>query len=150
MNKKQLRFVVTLLAILALGSVLLVACSRPGSPSASAGGNTASGGNTGGNGGSSGGANTVQMGAANFLQPSITITKGSKLTLTDAVAVPHIIQNGSWVNGNAQPGKEAAAPTVSANFNGSDSQDIGPFTTAGTFHLYCTIHSGMNLTVTVK
>ncbi|MEO6888784.1 MAG: plastocyanin/azurin family copper-binding protein [Ktedonobacteraceae bacterium] len=150
MNKKQLRFVATLLAILALGSVLLVACSRPGSPSASAGGNTASGGNTGGNGGSSGGANTVQMGAANFLQPSITITKGSKLTLTDAVAVPHIIQNGSWVNGNAQPGKEAAAPTVSANFNGSDSQDIGPFTTAGTFHLYCTIHSGMNLTVTVK
>ncbi|MBA2285673.1 MAG: hypothetical protein H0W02_09330 [Ktedonobacteraceae bacterium] len=150
MNKKQLKFVAMLLAILALGSVLLVACSRPGSPSASAGGNPASGGNTGGNGGSSAGANTVQMGAANFTQTSITITKGSKLTLTDSVAVPHIIQNGSWVNGSAQTTKEAAAPTVNANFNGNDSQDIGPFTSAGTFHLYCTIHAGMNLTVTVK
>ncbi len=148
MNKKQLRFVATLLAILALGSILLVACSRPGSaPSASSGGNTASGGNTGG---SSGGANTVQLGASTFTQASIAITKGSKLTLTDTVAVPHIIQNGSWVNGNPQPSKEAAAPTVSVNFSGNDSHDIGPFTTAGTFHLYCTIHAGMNLTVTVK
>ena len=27
---------------------------------------------------------------------------------------------------------------------------IGPFNTAGTFHLYCTVHQGMNLTVIVQ
>jgi len=33
--------------------------------------------------------------------------------------------------------------------NGNNAQ-IGPFTTAGTFHIYCSIHPGMNLTITVK
>lgn len=28
--------------------------------------------------------------------------------------------------------------------------DIGPFATAGVFHLYCTIHQGMNLTIVVQ
>jgi plastocyanin len=27
---------------------------------------------------------------------------------------------------------------------------IGPFTTAGVFHLYCTIHQGMSLTIVVQ
>jgi plastocyanin len=90
------------------------------------------------------------MGNTTFLVTSISIPKGSKLTLVDDVAVPHSIKNGSWVNGNQQLKQEAGAPTVSVNFNGSDTHDIGPFTTAGTFHVFCTIHADMNLTITVK
>src|SRR6266487_3616961 len=94
---------------------------------------------------------TVHMGSSDFLVPTTTIPKGSKLTLIDDVAVPHIIQNGTYdANGTPKPAKEPGAPTVNVNFSGSDTKDIGPFTTAGTFHLYCTIHVKMNLTVTVK
>lgn len=148
MSKKRLRFLALMLAVLAIGSILLAACARPGSPTASTGSSSTSG-NSSNNGGSSG--TTVHMGNANFLVSTTTIPKGSKLTLIDDVAVPHIIQNGMWdASGTAKPSKETGAPTVSQNFAGSDTHDIGPFTTAGTYHIYCTIHSGMNLTITVK
>lgn len=145
MSKKRLGYVALMLAVLAIGSVLLVACARPGSPTASTSSKNGGGNSGGGNG------TTVHMGTTNFLVSSITIPKGSKLTLVDDVQVPHIIQNGSWdASGTAKSTKEAGAPTVNDNFSGGDTKDIGPFTTAGTYHLYCTIHTGMNLTVTVK
>ncbi len=93
---------------------------------------------------------TVHMGSTDFLQHSITIHKGDSVTLVDDVAVEHIIQNGSWVNGVAKPKTESGAPTVNITFQGSDSAPIGPFNTAGTFHFYCTIHQNMNLTVVVQ
>jgi plastocyanin len=92
----------------------------------------------------------VHMGAADFLQPSVTIQRGDMLTLVDDATSTHIIQNGSWVNGVAKPGKEPGAPTVNQTYYGNDSASIGPFNTPGTYHLYCTIHPGMNLTVIVK
>ncbi len=143
MSKKRLQLLAIIFASLALGSILLAACTRPGSsPVAS----TTPGG---GNGSGGGGNTTVQMGLTNFLQPSITIPKGSMLTLADTQAVPHVIMNGSWVNGTAKPVKEAGAPTVNQTFSGNDTHQVGPFNTAGTFHLYCTIHQNMNLTVIV-
>jgi plastocyanin len=30
------------------------------------------------------------------------------------------------------------------------SVEIGPFTTAGTYHIYCTVHQGMNLEIIVQ
>lgn len=90
------------------------------------------------------------MGATNFLQSSVTVPKGSMLMLIDDQQVEHIIQNGTWANGNPKPGKESGAPDVNVTFNGGDTHTVGPFTTAGTFQLYCTIHTGMNLTVMVK
>jgi hypothetical protein len=93
---------------------------------------------------------TVHMGGANFLQPSITISKGQSINLIDDVAVVHIIKNGMW-NGNNQVLKtEAGAPTVNVTFNGNDSNMIGPFNTGGTFKLLCTVHPNMDLTVTVS
>jgi plastocyanin len=92
----------------------------------------------------------VHMGGASFLQSSVTIHKGDSLNLIDDVASTHIITNGSWVNGTQVPKKEAGAPTVNITYNGNDSSPIGPFTTAGTFHVYCTVHSGMNLTIVVQ
>lgn len=92
----------------------------------------------------------AHMGNANFTTPSVTIPKGSSLALIDDVSVEHIITNGSWVNGKAVPKTESGAPTVNLTFNGGDSATIGPFNTAGQFHLYCTIHPGMNLTIIVQ
>src|SRR6266516_1935565 len=145
MRNKQIGFLTLLLFVLAIGSILLAACARPGVPTG-----TANNGNKGG--GNTGGGNTVHMGAANFLMSTISIAKGSKLTLVDDVAVPHIIKNGMWDASGAQKlVKEPGAPTVDLTFSTSgESHDIGPFTTAGTFHLLCTIHTNMNLTVIVK
>ena len=93
---------------------------------------------------------SAHMGASSFIQTSITLHKGDMLNLVDDVSAPHQITNGSWVNGTQKPAKESGAPTVNVSFNGNDSSAVGPFTTAGTFHLYCTIHLGMNLTVIVQ
>ena len=93
---------------------------------------------------------TVRMCGRNFVESSITISKGQSLTLVDDDSMAHIIANGSWIDGSPQPRREPDAPVANnLQFNGNDSHTIGPFTTTGTFHYYCTIHQGMNLTVIV-
>src|SRR2546422_8145679 len=145
MSKKRLGFLMAMLAILAIRTTLLAACTRPGTTPVGTANKTPSSGNSGG------GGTTVHMGPSNFLVSSVTIPKGSKLTLIDDVSVPHIIKNGSWVNGAQKATKEPGAPTVDLTFNNSgETHDIGPFTTAGTYHIYCTIHLNMNLTIIVK
>jgi hypothetical protein len=105
-----------------------------------------------GGGASGGGGPTVHMGETTFLQPSITISKGSSLNLIDDVPVLHIIGNGSWVNNLTKPAIEPGAPVINNVQISSAGQSIvvGPFNTAGTFHLYCSVHLNMNLTVTVQ
>src|SRR6266567_1738648 len=145
MSSKRLGFLTLALVVLAIGSIFFVACTRPGTAPTASG----NGGNTPKTGG--GGGTTVHMGSSDFLVSSTTIPKGSKLTLIDDVAVPHIIQNGTYsASGVPIPGKAPGAPDVNVQFAGSDTKDIGPFTTAGTFHIYCTIHVNMALTITVK
>jgi len=123
---------IALFVLLSLLTVLLVAC----------------GGSSGG--GSSSGGHDIHMSDSNFVQTNITINKGESINLIDDAAVPHIIANGTWANGVASNVEESGAPTVNnIQFNGNDSHSIGPFTTSGTFHLYCTVHANMNLTVTV-
>lgn len=93
--------------------------------------------------------NQVRMNETNFVQKSITIQKGESVTLVNDSAAIHVIENGSWVDGMQLPKIEAGAPQVHASVDGNISQIIGPFNTAGTFHLYCTVHPDMNLTVIV-
>lgn len=96
-------------------------------------------------------ANQVQMNDMRFEQSSITIKKGESITLVATTFTPHTISNGTWDNGQAKPAREPGAPEVKdVQINGNSSSTIGPFTTAGTFKLYCTIHNGMNLTVIVQ
>ncbi|HJT57136.1 MAG TPA: plastocyanin/azurin family copper-binding protein [Ktedonobacteraceae bacterium] len=95
--------------------------------------------------------NPVHLNDTNFVQATITINKGERLTLIDDAFTPHVIANGTWENGTARSAREPGAPLIKdVQINGTGSQVIGPFTTAGTFKLYCTIHSGMNLTVIVQ
>ncbi len=137
MKKLSLAFV-----LLGLLSALLVACGGgSGSSSTTTGNNdTTSSGNTA----------TVHMTDNNFAQPSVTISKGGSINLVDDTSVFHIINNGSWVNNSPKPAQESGAPTVNVQFNGNDSHTVGPFNTVGTYHLYCTVHPGMNLTVIVQ
>ena len=93
---------------------------------------------------------TVHMGPSSFLQASITIPKGSKVLLVDDSTSPHILANGLWQNGTAKAEKEVGAPPVNNVQVSGNSIELGPFTRAGTYHIYCTIHEGMNLTVTVQ
>lgn len=99
---------------------------------------------------SKGGTPTVHMGPGSFLQPSITISKGAKLLLVDDGAFPHFLANGSWENGTPKPAREPDAPVLNNVQVNGKSIEIGPFNMAGTYHIYCTIHRGMNLTIIVQ
>jgi len=105
-----------------------------------------------GGGGGTGAGTGVHMGETTFLQSSVTISKGSSLNLIDDVPVLHIIGNGSWVNNVTKPAREPDAPVVNnLQFNtAGQSMAVGPFNTTGTFHLYCSVHLNMNLTVIVQ
>ncbi len=92
----------------------------------------------------------AHMAGASFLVDSVNIKKGDTLTLVDDSSAQHIIKNGTWNGNTPQPKTEAGAPTVDVTLNGNDSATIGPFNTAGTFQLFCTIHPGMKLTVNVQ
>ena len=93
---------------------------------------------------------TVHMGAGSFLQSTVTIAKGSKLLLVDDVSSLHILANGSWQNGTPRPEREPGAPTVNNVQVNGNSVEIGPFNIAGTYHIYCEVHQGMNLTIVVQ
>jgi plastocyanin len=106
-------------------------------------------GNTGANANAT--SNNVHMNSTNFVQTSITLKKGESVTLINDELTPHIIANGTWENGAAKSEREPNAPEIrDMQINGNDSGTIGPFTSAGTFKLYCTIHPGMNLTIVVQ
>lgn len=118
-----------------IGAVLIAAIAQPGESTGTTFTN---------------GVPTVHMSAGNFDQPAITIAKGSKLLLVDDVAVPHVLANGTWQNGVARPASEPGAPAVNNVQVNGNTVVIGPFTTAGTYRIYCSIHPGMTLTITVQ
>jgi plastocyanin len=119
-----------------VGAILIAAIAQPGAPST---GTTLTN-----------GVPTVHMSAGNFDQPSITISKGSKLLLVDDVSVLHILANGSWQQSVPKPEQEPGAPTIKNVQVNGNSVEVGPFATAGTYHIYCTVHQGMTLTVIVQ
>lgn len=92
----------------------------------------------------------VHLGLGNFDQSAVTIPVGSKLVLADDAGVVHIFAYGSWDQNKAHPESPAGAPTLDNLRVSSGNVELGPFTAAGTYHIYCVIHPGMNLTVTVQ
>ena len=97
-----------------------------------------------------GGEPTVHLGITSFLQTTVSVPKGSKLRIVDDGNFEHILSNGSWVDGQPQAEQQLGAPTVKNQTIKGQSLELGPFTTAGTYHLYCSIHTGMTLTITVQ
>ncbi len=94
---------------------------------------------------------TVHKGVNSFTQNIVLVPKGSKLMIVDDGQYPHVLQNGMWdANGTAKTQAEPGAPTVNnININGG-SIEIGPFSTAGVYHICCTVHVHMNLTNLVE
>ncbi len=92
----------------------------------------------------------VHMTADTFVQNVVLVPKGSTLLLVNDSSVEHDLLNGSWdASGTPHPQSESGAPTIKVNIT-DDSKVVGPFTTAGVYHLYCTLHPGMNLTIVVQ
>jgi plastocyanin len=144
----QIKKIVIILLVCSAATVLFIACGGTGTTVGTTPTPTIE--STTGNTGISGSSTEVHMSYQSFAQSSVAIRKGSRITLVDDVAVPHTIANGAWDNNSGKPLQETNAPVVRVQLKGNDQQVIGPFTTAGTYHLYCTIHPGMNLTVIVQ
>ncbi len=101
--------------------------------------------------GGAGSSNQVHMQAMSFTPEQITIKKGQSIELVNDLAIVHVIANGTWNGNTPEPKIEAGAPKVdNLQVNGDATATIGPFNTAGTFQLYCTVHTGMKMTVVVK
>jgi plastocyanin len=97
------------------------------------------------------GTETVHLVGATFAPDIIALHKGDTLTVVDDSPTPHILANGTWsASGQAQPGAEAGAPTINNVQLNNNTVVLGPFTTPGTYHIYCSVHPGMNLTVIVQ
>jgi len=93
---------------------------------------------------------TVHLSAGSFGQPVVDISKGSKLLLVNDTSSEHDLFNGSWQNGAPHAAQEPGAPAVHNLKLTGNSTTIGPFVTAGTYHIFCSIHPNMNLTINVQ
>jgi plastocyanin len=93
----------------------------------------------------------IHMTATTFAQDVVLVPKGKSLLVVNDSSVEHILQNGAWdAGGAARSQVESGAPTLSNVDIISDPKTIGPFATAGIYHIYCTLHPGMNLTIVVQ
>ncbi len=143
MAKQQLRVLVLLLAALAFGSIVLMSCASPGTGTSSAPSATQAPACPAGD--------TVKTGVSTFEQSCITLSKGGTLTISQDVSSYHSFDYGQWNGTTQQPATPPnGAPTLRALILSGPSVNIGPFTTAGTYNIFCTVHAGMNLTVIVK
>lgn len=108
----------------------------------------------GGSGSSTGGAagtKTVHLTSDTFSPDIVALHQGDTLTLVGDAPVPHTLTNGTWdASKRAVQGVESGAPAVNNVQVNNNTVTIGPFTTAGTYHIFCTVHPGMNLTVIVQ
>jgi plastocyanin len=93
----------------------------------------------------------VHMAPDHFVQNVVLVPKGSKLLVVNDSSVEHILQNGAWeASGTPHAGAETGAPTLRNVDITGGSREIGPFSIAGVYHIYCTLHQGMNLTIVVQ
>ena len=155
MQSKHLRAASLILVLLALGSVVVAACTRPGTAASSSStpisGSTATASSGSPTTPSNCASGTVHTLVSSFQESCADVAKGGQLhIMPTAQSVLHILDTGSWVNGSPVPMTEPGAPTLNNLQVTSSPVAIGPFNTAGTFHIYCTIHQNMNLTVVVR
>jgi plastocyanin len=97
------------------------------------------------------GTKTVYLTAVRFAPDIVALHTGDTLTIVDDAPIPHTLTNGAWSADNKPvPGVEPGAPMISNVELNNNTVTVGPFTTAGTYRIYCTIHPGMALTIIVQ
>lgn len=118
--------------ILAITTVLLVACGSTSNPTST-------------------NPNTIRAVGGTFALSSLSIRKGSTITFVDDPNNPalHILTIGQNGQDEAQRGAPDFGGTAGHTIQGGDSWITPPWNTAGTYHVTCTVHPGMNLTVIV-
>ncbi len=95
--------------------------------------------------------NTVDTVGASFSPTTISIKKGSTITFVDdadngALHILVIGQNAQQVN---EPGAPDLGGASGIRIDIGNTWTTPPWTIAGTFHVACTVHPAMNLTVIV-
>src|SRR6266851_1426060 len=97
------------------------------------------------------GPTTVVLEVGSFSQSSMSLTKGQSLTIVYSGTYHHNLSMGQWIGGAPLVQNQPGAPTlVNKDVNGAGVTVIlGPFTTAGTFYLICTLHHNMQLKIIV-
>jgi plastocyanin len=94
---------------------------------------------------------SIHMTSDHFAPDIVALHTGGSLTITNDSTAPHILSNGSWSqDSHPAPAAESGAPVVKNIDVTSGNATIGPFTTAGVYHIYCTVHPGMTLTIVVQ
>jgi len=95
---------------------------------------------------------TVHMGPVSFAADQVHVPRGATLRLVNDGSFPHVIANGTWDGSLANPKREEGAPLVAeVQVSGKDQVvEIGPFATSGSYHFYCPLHPGMQLTAIVQ
>jgi plastocyanin len=135
-------------AALAITLFLISAFAVAGCGKTQGGGGTTTGGGT---------SQTISMDANNFTTHSITVKANQPVHFDNTVngGGYHIVCIGTGnggtntcsAAGSGQGPSELYGEGVT--FNGGDKKDI-TFTTPGTYHVICTVHSGMVIDVTVQ
>lgn len=105
----------------------------------------------GGSSGGGGAGNELDMGGSSFIQTSITLSAGQALHMVDAqdTGGTHTLclgENGTCDTSASGPA-ELKGPGMS--FSPGTTKDV-TFSTAGTYHITCTIHPSMNVTINVQ
>lgn len=84
------------------------------------------------------GSATISMGAATFVPTAVTITRNGTVTWNNTSGIDH----------NVTFAPATGAPSnISTHSSGTNQRTFG---TAGTFDFSCTLHGGMNGSVTVQ
>lgn len=108
----HVRALMLFLALFALGSILLVACARPGAATSTGSSSSASSSPTFSSSSCANG-DTVQTITSNFAQSCITLSKGGTLKVVPGQGSTfHILDYGQWKNGTPQPATPANAPPL--------------------------------------
>lgn len=110
----------------------------------------------GGTGGTSGPpANTVTMTSDNFTAHTLTVKANDPITFDDPSngGNIHVLCVGTGNGGTNTCDKSGNAPSSlygqGMTFNAGDTQKL-TFTTAGSYHVICTLHPGMYIDITVQ
>lgn len=98
-----------------------------------------------------GASNELDMGPSDFTQSSVTLSAGQPLHMVDSrdSGGTHMLCIGQNGICDANPMGPSELHSPGMTFNPGTTKDIA-FSTAGTYHITCTIHPNMNVTITVQ
>lgn len=96
--------------------------------------------------------NTITMIGANFSQSAITITQDQTLAFLDDSdnGATHFLVIGKDGQGTTEQGAPDFGGNSGSRIEAGNVLTTHPWKVPGVFHVTCTVHPGMNLTVTVK